>query len=211
MTLEEAKNLMTPEAKEKLHKLISKPDEIDISKKVGNDIIMSAFCQGVLTGVIQQRSVSDKMVKLLNSDTNTMSDIKLAEILNVIHKQQKDIVCTIYLRNNLNEDLMRWNMYDVVSFEPILGYIINVLGITPQLVRTKLADTLKSTIVNNMSQLVSKFNSLNDDEKKEFRVSIMSITRLVNMCGYIIIAKFCDGYKYEHTTIEEIWNPNDEE
>ena len=204
MTLEEAKKLMTPEAREKLHKLISKPDEIDISRKVGNDIIMSAFCQATLTGIIQQRSISQKMLKLLNSDTNTMSDIKLKEILETVHKQQPDIVCVISLRNSINEELVRWNMYDEVSFTPILEYIIEKLAITPQLVRTKLADTLKTTIVNNMSQLVSKFNSLSPEEKSEFRVSIMSITRLVNMVDHILMATFEEGYGYTHSTMDVV-------
>ena len=208
MTLEEAKKLMTPEAREKLHKLISKPDEIDISKKVGNDIVMSAFCQATLTGIIQQRSISQKMMKLLNSDTNTMSDIKLKEILDTVHKQQPDVTCVISLRNNLNEDLVRWYMYNEVSFTPILAYIIKNLHITPQIVRVKLANTLKTTIVNNMSQLVSKFNSISDEEKKEFRVSIMSITRLVNMAEHILVAHFEEGYKHDFTLMEEIWNPD---
>lgn len=193
MTIEEAKKLMTQEVKDKLHKLISKPDEIDISKKVGNDIIMSAFCQAALNGIIQPKSISLKMLKLLNSDTNTMSDLKLTEILETIHKHQKDIVCNISLRNNRNEEIKVWHLYDNISFTPILEYVINELNITPQLVRSKLSDTLKTTIVNNMSQLVSKFNSLSEDERKEFRVSIMSITRLVNMVDHIIVAEFKEG------------------
>lgn len=202
MTLEEAKNLMTQEAKDKLHELISKPDEIDVSKKVGNDIVMTAFCQAVMTGVIQPKSISTKMMKLLNSDTNTMSDLKLNEILETIHKNQPDIVCSIYLKDNRNVDIVVWNMYGDSSFNPILEYIIDRLEITPQIVRSKLSSTLKTTIVNNMSQLVSKFNSLTDEEKKEFRVSIMSITRLVNMMDHIIVAKFDSGYEYKQSTVE---------
>ena len=209
MTLEEAKKLMTPEAIEKLHKLISKPDEIDVSKKVGNDIIMGAFCNAVMNGLIQQRSISQRMLKLLNSDTNTMSDIKLKEILETIHNQQPDIVCVISLRNSLNEEMVRWNMYDEVSFTPILEYIIEVLAITPQLVRAKLSDTLKTTIVNNMSQLVSKFNSLSSEEKSEFRVSIMSITRLVNMSNHILLAMFEEKYPYKHSTMNVISDENE--
>lgn len=194
MTLEEAKKLMTPEARDKLHKLISKPDEIDISKKVGNDIVMAAFCQAVLTGVIQQRSVSDKMMKLLNSDTNTMSDLKLDEILKTVHKNQPDIACKISLRNNKNEGIIDWYLYTDISFSAILDYVITTLNITPQIVRNKLSSTLKTTIVNNMSQLVSKYTSLTEQEKENFRVSIMSITRLVNMMDCIIVAEFVDGY-----------------
>ena len=202
ITLEEAKKLMTPEARERLHKLVSKPDEIDISKKVGNDIIMTAFCQAALTGIIQQRSVSQKMMKLLNSDTNTMSDIKLDEILCTVHKNQPDVVCVISLRNNLNEDLVRWYMYSDISFAPVLDYVIKRLDITPQITRSKLADTLKTTIVNNMSQLVSKFSSITEEEKNEFRVSIMSITRLVNMMDHIIVASFEENYGHGYSTME---------
>jgi hypothetical protein len=48
------------------------------------------------------------------------------------------------------------------------------------------------TIVNNVSQLVSKFLTMKDDPDKldTLRVSITSITRLVNMMGYTIIAEF---------------------
>lgn len=201
MTIEEAKKLMTDETRGKLHELISKPDEIDISKKVGNDIVMGAFCKAVLTGIIQQRSISNKMVKLLNSDTNTMSDLKLNEILETVHKNQPDITCCISLRNNKNEDLVLWNLYKDISFSPILDYVITHLQITPQIVRNKLSSTLKTTIVNNMSQLVSKYSSLTEEEKHEFRVSIMSITRLVNMMDHIIVAEFVDGYDARDTTV----------
>ena len=141
-------------------------------------------------------------MKLLNSDTNTMSDIKLNEILETVHKNQPDIVCTIYLRNNKNDDIVCWNMYGDSSFNPILEYILKRLEITPQIVRAKLSSTLKTTIVNNMSQLVSKFNSLTNEERKEFRVSIMSITRLVNMMDHIIVAKFNNGYTNRISTVE---------
>ena len=206
MTLEEAKKLMTPEARDKLHKLISKPDEIDISKKVGNDIIMGAFCKAVMEGVIQQRSISQKMLKLLNSDTNTMSDIKLNEILETVHKNQPDVVCKVSLRDNKNDDMVRWYLYGNTSFKPIFEYVINRLGVTPQIVRDKLSNTLKTTIVNNMSQLVSKFNSLTEAEKTEFRVSIMSITRIVNMMDHIIVAEFINGYEAGDSTVEILFD-----
>lgn len=192
MTIQEAKDLMTPESREKLHELISKPDEIDVSKKVGNDIVMAAFCQAALTGVIQPRSLSERLVKLLNSDTNTISDLKLDEILKVVHKNQPNMVCDIRLCDENNKEIVVWRLYEDFKFAWILTWLINRFEITPQMVRTKLADTLKTTIVNNVSQLVSKHLNSTPEEQNDMRISITTITRLVNMTGHILTAKFLE-------------------
>jgi hypothetical protein len=49
---------------------------------------------------------------------------------------------------------------------------------------------LKPTIVNNIAQLVAKYDTLDDNEKKKLNISITTITRLVNMSGYLIFAEF---------------------
>ena len=53
-----------------------------------------------------------------------------------------------------------------------------------------MGEMLKTTIVNNIAQLVSKYNSLEDTEKRQLQVSITTISRLVNMNGYMMYAEF---------------------
>ena len=43
---------------------------------------------------------------------------------------------------------------------------------------------------------------ITEEEKNEFRVSIMSITRLVNMMDHIIVANFEENYGYGYSTME---------
>lgn len=202
MTIQEAKQLMTDEAREKLHQLVSKPEEIDVSKKVGNDIVMAAFCQAVITGIIQPKSISTKLMKLLNSDTNTISDTKLEEILTTVHKHQSDIACEIILCDNTNKPIIKWSLYNNIHYNNIFERVIDMFGITPSIVRTKLADTLKTTIVNNVSQLISKYKSTAKEEQKNIRISITTITRLVNMMDCIITAKFIDKYQFDRSAIK---------
>jgi hypothetical protein len=54
------------------------------------------------------------------------------------------------------------------------------------MVRTKMAEKLKPTIVNNIAQTVARF--LNGD--KDMNISITTVFRLVDMCGYHIYADF---------------------
>lgn len=200
MTVKEALELMTDEAKEKLHEFVSQPDEIDISKKVGNDIIMGALCEAVNNGTISPKSLNQKIIKLLNSDTNSISDLKLDEILKTIHKSQPDIACVITthgkvidaLTDEPRESTTKYVLYENFLYTGIFAHVVSKFEITPQMVRSKLSETLKMTIVNNVSQLVSKFLTMKDDPDKldTLRVSITSITRLVNMMGHTIIAEF---------------------
>jgi hypothetical protein len=44
--------------------------------------------------------------------------------------------------------------------------------------------------VNNIAQLVSKYNTSNDEEKKSMQVSITTISRLVNMSAHTLYAEF---------------------
>ena len=210
MTIQEAKQLMTPEAKQKLHELISKPEEIDVSKKVGNDVIMAAFCQAVMEGVIQPCSLSPKLTKLLNSDTNTISDIKLDDIMKVIHKNQPDMVCDIRICKANGDPWYIFRLYEDFRFVSILLFVKELFSITPQMVRMKLQDTLKTTIVNNVSQLISKIDNSTEEERMELRVSITTITRLVNMTGHICMSKFVDGVS-EHDNALIILGEDDPE
>jgi hypothetical protein len=54
-----------------------------------------------------------------------------------------------------------------------------------------MTEMLKPTIVNNVAQLVAKYNSIeSEEERKKITISISTITRLVNMSGYLLIAEF---------------------
>lgn len=192
MTIEEAKKLMTKESYEKLRVMVAKPMEIDISRKVGNDIIMGAFCTAVLTGVIQPKSLDEKLVKLLNSDTNTISDTKLQYIMDVVHKHQPGIDCVIKL-HTANMDLLReWHLMDDTSMNPIFEWILKEFDITPHMIRDHMTNILKSTIVNNIGQLVSKYQSSTKEEREEIHISITTIHRLVNMTKHILLCEFID-------------------
>ena len=55
--------------------------------------------------------------------------------------------------------------------------------------------TLKSTIVNNVSQLVSKFYKSTEEEQNKMIISISTIQRLVNMSGGCLTAEFYEDEK----------------
>lgn len=193
MTLKEARGLVSKENLEKLNEIVTTHVNINMSNKLNNDIIMSALCKAVSDGVIHSATLDDSVIKLLNSSTNTISPNKLGGILKLIRQQQPKICCVITLKNqDLTEELNKWvfNGENGVMFNDILAYVINEFDITPSSVRTMLADTLKNTIVNNMSQFVSKFQSSTDEEKKDMNVSINTINRLVNMTKNNIFAEF---------------------
>lgn len=190
MSLEEAKQLMTSESLDKLRTMVTKPMEIDVSQKVGNDIIMAAFCQAVMTGVIHEWALNDKLVKLLNSDTNTISSSKLNYIMDVIHVEQPSIVLEVRLYTNEMKLMKTWVLDGTQSFNHIFEYVLNEFEITPHMIRTKLTDTLKTTIVNNIGQLVSKYQSSSQEERDAITISITTIHRLVNMVDHILLAEF---------------------
>lgn len=188
ITLEQAKAMMTKEALEKLNKVVVSHPTINVEKKANCDILMQALCRGVVDGVIHVESLDDRLVKLLNAKTNTLSPTKLGEILTTIRKHQPKIACVIEVREPINDDLVRKWVFTgpEVKFTKMLEDIIKTFEITPTLVRTKMTETLKSTIVNNIAQTVARF--LNGDPEQN--VSVTTVSRLVNMCGYLIYAEF---------------------
>ena len=99
MTIEEARSMMSPDALNKLHEVVDIKPVIDFSKKVNNDILMTALCKAVKDDVIKLSSLNDRLVKLLNSETNTISQSKLKEILDIIHQKQPNICCCISMDN----------------------------------------------------------------------------------------------------------------
>lgn len=195
MTLEEAKGLITPSAISQLHEVVDVKPVIDFSKKVNNDIIMSALCRGVDCGVIKLSTLNDRLVKLLNSETNTISQSKLKEILDILHIHQPGLYCYIWLEDG--SDIFagkqyEWFYKDEVSFVQPFTDILNHYQITPSDIRRKMTETLKPTIVNNVSQLVSKFYKSSDEERDKMVISISTIQRLANMCGGMLNAEFID-------------------
>ena len=195
MTLEEAKSLITPGAITQLHEVVDVKPVIDFSKKVNNDIIMSALCQGVDCGVIKLTTLNDRLVKLLNSETNTISQSKLKEILDIMHAKQPGLYCYIWLEDAddicMNKTY-EWFFKDDVNFTEMFSEILLHYQITPTDIRKKMTLTLKPTIVNNVSQLVSKFYKSSPEARDKMVISISTIQRLANMCGGMLKAEFID-------------------
>lgn len=195
MTLEEAKGLITPSAISQLHEVVDVKPVIDFSKKVNNDIIMAALCRGVDDGVIKPSSLNDRLVKLLNSETNTISQSKLQEILGILHVHQPNLYCYIWLEDPDDVCMTKtseWFFKDEVNFTQMFSEILMHYQITPTDVRKKLTATLKPTIVNNVSQLVSKFYKAKPDERDKMVISISTIWRLSNMSGGMLNVEFID-------------------
>jgi hypothetical protein len=188
ITLEQAKAMMTKEALEKLNKVVVSHPTINVEKKANCDILMQALCRGVVDEVIHVESLDDRLVKLLNAKTNTLSPTKLGEILTTIRKKQPKIACVIEVREPVNDDVVKKWVFvgPEVKFTKMLEDVIKIFEITPTLVRTKMTETLKPTIVNNIAQTVARF--LNGDPEQN--VSVTTVSRLVNMCGYLIYAEF---------------------
>jgi hypothetical protein len=149
---------------------------------------MQALCRAVQDEVIQPESLNDKVVKLLNAKTSTLSPPKLGDILSSIRKHQPNIGCMIEVREPIHDDVIRRWVFTgpEVNFDQMFGEIIRLFNITPSLVRSKMTETLKPTIVNNIAQVVAKYLNNEDD----LNVSITTVTRLVGMCGYLIYAEF---------------------
>lgn len=193
MTLEEAKSMMNDKSLDKLKDVTSTRPTINMENKVNNDILMQALCRSVSEDVIHMTTLDERLIKLLNSPTNTLSQNKLIDILKHVRLYQPNIVCVISLMNaDMSTTLMTWKFNeDNVKFIDIFRYVVNRFDITPALVRSKMTNTLKPTIVNNISQLISRYlNSETDEERSCIKVSINTITRLVNMMDHLLFAEF---------------------
>ena len=193
MTIEEAKAMMTESALENLKNHTTTKPTINTGNKVNNDILMQALCRAVMDDVIHYTSLDDRLVKLLNSETNTLSQNKLGSILTSLRKHQPNLVCCVSLMSaDMSTVEKEWYFTGPeVRFNGMLDYILQKFEITPTMVRTKMVATLKSTIVNNIGQLVSKYLSLEtDDARNSIVISISTINRLVNMCDHLLFAEF---------------------
>ena len=196
MTLEEAKQLMTDSARAKLKNVVNvnKPT-INYSNKMNNDIVMQALCRAYDDGVIHADDMDDTLVKLINSSTNTLSYAKLIRSLKAIHQTNPRIACVITIKHpkdKMLEDVKEWIIDgdNNVSFHRIFEFVLATYKILPHDVRVKMTETLKPTVVNNVAQLIAKYNISTEEEREKMVISIRTITRLVNMVGDIIYAEF---------------------
>lgn len=195
LTLEEAKTLVSQEKLEKLKELVHVAPSINVGNKSQCDILMKALCDAVTADRIKASNLSEKIVRLLNSTTTTLSNIKLNSVLTTLRKRQPNIVCRIWIdTNDMKTTLNSWTLTGSgsdASFNDIFRYVVTTFEITPQLVRTKMTETLKPTIVNNIAQLIAKYEL--DPELHDTNVSIHTITRLVNMQDHMIFAEFVEA------------------
>ena len=193
MTLEEAKNMISPDNVDKLKSVVSPRPVVNISNKANADIIMAALCIAVTNGNIKETSLDESIIKLLNSSTSTLSAVKVGKILSIIRKHQPNMCCVISLKTADSMDTLNEWVFTgpEVYFNRIFEYVVDKFEITPSKIRTQLGTMFKMTIVNNVAQLLGKYETLKtDEERKEIAVSISTITRLVNMSHHLLYAEF---------------------
>lgn len=191
MTIEEAKALMTEESLAKLKEVVTKEINIDLSKKVNNDLIMTALCKAVVIDkIIDPEAIDEKLLKLLASDTNTISDTKLNEIMKSIHQVQKNLYCIIEIQDTTFNNIAKWILFEDFTFNGIFEFVLEYYKVTPQDIRNNMGTVLKSTIVNNIGQLISKYQQLDEKEREQKRISITTINRIVTAMGGIVTVEF---------------------
>ena len=198
ISLEDAKALVSSDSLEKLKEVVYAKPVVDVKGKANCDILMTALCRAVTNGTIRQTALDDRIIKLLNASTSTLSAKKLTLILRQVRTIQPNMECIITLKSPglQPETVAEWS-YDgteEVSFISIFDYVINKFDITPSMVRTKMGEMLKLTIVNNIAQLVAKYQNSTELERSVIPVSISTVSRLVNMCGYLLYAEFMEVY-----------------
>jgi hypothetical protein len=193
MTIEEAQKLLTPEAVNHLKELTSETKDIDVSRKKNCDIIMSAMIKAILEdGSILQSSLDDTLINMMNSSTRTISCSKLKSVMKTIKESQK-LTCSFDIYEADGVTSVKHFEFDNKkdkNFNYILDYVLDHFKITPQLIKEKLTEQFKPTVVINIYTLINKYVNATDAEKDDFKVSILTITRLVNMMNHIIICKF---------------------
>lgn len=194
LSLDEAKSMLTEEKLEKLRNFVKTSPTINTGNKSQCDILMRALCNAVSDGTLDSSNLSEKIIRLLNSTTTTLTNVKLESVLRLIRKRQPNVVCDISIEtNDMKETLHTWRFdgsEDDVTFNDIFREVVQRFDITPQLVRTKMTETLKPTIVNNIAQLIAKYEI--DPALTDVNVSINTISRLVNMQDHLLFAEFID-------------------
>lgn len=193
ITVEEALSKVSKESIDKLRELIHPAPVINTCQKMNNDIIMNALCKAVSDNVIKPESLDDKIIKLLNSQTNTISAKKVGEILRTVRKSQDALCCVVTLESgDFMDTINKWVFTGpTVSFNGIFEFVIKHFDISPSVIRVKMTEKYKTTIVNNIAQLVARYTQIEDaEERNKIKISITTISRLVNMSDGILLAEF---------------------
>ena len=162
-----------------------------MSKKVNGDPIMVAFCKAVNDDIIKITSLSETMIKMLNSSTNTMSQSKLGEMLEHARKHQPGLICRIKLMDGTQiQTINQWTFTGVedCKFNDMFEYVVKTFEITPSMVRDRMSKLLKPTIANNIGQFIAKYE--NSTHKDELVVSITTIARLAGIVNHAIKVEF---------------------
>ena len=184
---------MTPEAVNHLKELTNEIKEIDVSKKKQCDIIMSALIHAILDDQqILHSSLDDALVNMMNSSTRTVSCSKLKSIMKTIKESQK-LKCSFEIYEADGVTLVKKFEFDNSknkNFNYILDFVLDYFKITPQRIKDQLTEHFKPTVVINIYTLINKYLGSDETERDEFKVSILTITRLVNMANHIITCKF---------------------
>lgn len=195
MTVEEAKQMISQDNVDRLKNVVAPKPEVNISSKANADIIMAALCTAVLNGSIKEAALDDTIIKLLNSSTSTLSAVKVGKILSILRETQPNMCCVITLKTNDSRDVIKEWVFTgpQVYFNRIFEFVVREFEITPAIIRSKLGEMFKMTIVNNVAQLLGKYETLKtDEERKAIPISISTITRLVNMSHHLLIAEFVE-------------------
>lgn len=195
MTLEEAKQMISKDNVDRLKNVVTPKPTVSINSKTNTDIIMSALCTAVQSGVIKESSLDISIIKLLNSSTSTLSAIKVGKILSILRKHQKNMTCTITLKTSDAQTIVEEWVFTgpEVYFNKIFEFVVDKFDITPAKIRNELGKMFQMTIVNNVAQFLGKYETLKtEEERKKENISISTITRLVNMSHHLLYAEFVE-------------------
>lgn len=195
MTLEEAKQMISKDNVDRLKNVVTPKPTVSINSKTNTDIIMSALCTAVQSGVIKESSLDISIIKLLNSSTSTLSAVKVGKILSILRKHQKDMTCTITLKTSDAQTIVEEWVFTgpEVYFNKIFEFVVDKFDITPAKIRNELGKMFQMTIVNNVAQFLGKYETLKtEEERKKENISISTITRLVNMSHHLLYAEFVE-------------------
>lgn len=195
MTLEEAKQMISKDNVDRLKNVVTPKPTVSINSKTNTDIIMSALCTAVQSGVIKESSLDISIIKLLNSSTSTLSAVKVGKILSILRKHQKNMTCTITLKTSDAQTIVEEWVFTgpEVYFNKIFEFVVDKFDITPAKIRNELGKMFQMTIVNNVAQFLGKYETLKtEEERKKENISISTITRLVNMSHHLLYAEFVE-------------------
>lgn len=195
MTIEEAKALISQDNVDRLKNVVTPKPTVSINAKTNADIIMSALCTAVQTGVIKESSLDMTIIKLLNSSTSTLSALKVGKILSILRQHQKNMTCTITLKTRDAQTIIgEWVFTGPeVYFNKIFEFVVEKFDITPAKIRSEMGKMFQMTIVNNIAQFLGKYETIKTEEdRKKENISISTITRLVNMSHHLLFAEFVE-------------------